>query len=134
MKDVTDFIRETEKFIEEHDYNMSDKEVIKHSLKNEKEMFKTFKKEKEKRCFAELLEVIPENYRNVKLTRKHFLPSVVLALHRDKNIDTVCDLLYLSPYELMRTRDIGEVRFDAIVKALKSYCKNNKGEKNNVSQ
>lgn len=48
MKDVTDFIRETEKFIEEHDYNMSDKEVIKHSLKNEKEMFKTFKKEKEK--------------------------------------------------------------------------------------
>lgn len=48
MKDVTDFIRETEKFIEEHDYNMSSKEVVKHSLKNEKEIFKTFKKEKEK--------------------------------------------------------------------------------------
>lgn len=47
MKDVTDFIRETEKFIEEHDYNMSDKEVVKHSLKLEKAMYKSLKKEKQ---------------------------------------------------------------------------------------
>lgn len=83
---------------------------------------------KERRFFAELLDVTPEKYRNALLTKDKFPVTLINAAKYYKHIKTVCELLYLSPYELYRIRNIGDIRFENSVKSLISYCENYEGE------
>lgn len=79
------------------------------------------------RCFAELLEIIPERYQNIMLTRDIFPFTSVKKLNVFMECYTVCDLLYFSPYEIWSTEYFGKVFFKNMVKWLINYCKKNEG-------
>lgn len=85
---------------------------------------------KEHRCFAELLEIIPERYQNVKLTKDIFPFTSVKKLTVFMECHTVCDLLYFSPYEIWSTKYFGKDFFENMIKWLINYCKNNEGDIN----
>lgn len=73
------------------------------------------------RTLAELFNINPEVYYNVRLQRAMLHARIISALGRE-NCNTVCDLLYCSKARLLHIHNLGSNALEEILAFIQEYC------------